>query len=188
MVTIAFIDIETTGLDPEEHEIIELAAVLVELPTWREAGTFDCRVRPEHLENASSEALRVNGYTEQAWAGALEQGEAICRFARFIDGMAVVGHNIGFDMQFIDMAIGRHIAPSERPRIGHRLDTMSMGWVLRVGDMKPDDTRYPSVSLDAMARLFAIDRPSPHRALDDARAAAQVAKGMATLLLDEKEC
>ena len=71
---LAFVDVETTGLNPDTHEIIELGCVIVSQegvgsgkPSFKIIGEIDIKIKPEHIENADPVALRVNGYDEVDW-------------------------------------------------------------------------------------------------------------------------
>ena len=46
MRPLAFVDVETTGLYPSRHEIIELGVVVADPRTLETRGMFDVRVRP----------------------------------------------------------------------------------------------------------------------------------------------
>ena len=60
---LAFIDVETTGFDPETQEIIELGVVIAR-PTGDDAMDYeivdeiDLKIKPEHIETADPQALR----------------------------------------------------------------------------------------------------------------------------------
>lgn len=58
-----FIDVETTGLSPRKHEIIELAAA-VEIGGVTQCE-FELYFRPEKWDTISKQALEVNGWTEE---------------------------------------------------------------------------------------------------------------------------
>src|SRR3989338_2451792 len=53
----AFIDIETTGLDVINHEIIEIGCVLT-TPELQVIEEFEMKIKPEHLENADPVSLK----------------------------------------------------------------------------------------------------------------------------------
>lgn len=68
---LAFIDVETTGTNPDRHEIIELALVVVKQieregqgPKIEIVGEYEWKIKPERIEEAEEEALRINGYNE----------------------------------------------------------------------------------------------------------------------------
>lgn len=103
----AFIDIETTGLSPKKHEIIEFAA-LKHFPEEDEVEFLELKILPEHIETAHPKALAINGYTEEAWIDAIPMGGAITQIVKFLEGTVIIGHNIRFDTNFIKVAVKRH--------------------------------------------------------------------------------
>lgn len=93
-----FIDTETTGLDPETDQLIEIAYAYLDDPEPRTL------ILPHDRNNVSPEAARVNHYYERGlgdstrWA-TLEQ---LLEFEYdLIAGETLVGANIGFDESFL---------------------------------------------------------------------------------------
>ena len=68
-------DLETTGLDPLIHEVIDIGAVRVDQATLEIEATFSAKIQPLHIELASPIALEVNGYTPEAWKHAVNQSD-----------------------------------------------------------------------------------------------------------------
>jgi oligoribonuclease (3'-5' exoribonuclease) len=68
---IAVTDVETKGLEPDIHEIIEIGLILVDQPSLTILDMLDVKVRPEHIERASEAALALNGYNQQEWRSAV---------------------------------------------------------------------------------------------------------------------
>lgn len=166
--TIAFIDIETTGLDPERHEIIEIAVVIADARTLALQHAVSYRAAPERIEDAEPEALAMNGYTPEAWADALPLRSALSLALPMLEGATIAGHNVPFDLAFIEKGCHRAFLPM--PQSKYRLDTASLAWpLLHAGHIEKP-------SLDALARFFGLKRPHPHRALADARCALDVAR------------
>lgn len=58
---ILYFDVETTGLDPVTHEIVQLAYIIE--VDGREVAARDLLMRPLHPERADPRALEVNGRT-----------------------------------------------------------------------------------------------------------------------------
>jgi DNA polymerase-3 subunit epsilon len=97
---LAFLDTETTGLDPKRHEIIELALVIIEDGERTYEKVF--KIKPQHIETASPVALQINGYKEAEWAeGYNWSRQAVERLARHLEGAVIVGHNVKFDIGFL---------------------------------------------------------------------------------------
>ena len=167
--TIAFVDLETTGLDPSRHDIIELGVVLVDARTLEVLDEYEALVIPERLGDAQLDALAINGFTTAAWEHALPLREALLAVAPLLDGALIAGHNVGFDWSFLEAGFRR--AGLALPNVDyHRLDTASLAWPLVVtGEL-------PSMSLEPLAKLLGLERPHPHRALADARCSLEVAR------------
>jgi DNA polymerase-3 subunit epsilon len=102
------IDTETTGLNPEDgHEIIEFGAIVLINKMITEK--LEIKIKPESLDRASKEAMRINGYSDYKWRYALPQNQAAKMIWAFIeshrDGI-MVGHNLNFDKKFVE-ALGK---------------------------------------------------------------------------------
>ena len=82
MQTRCFIDLETTGLYPETHEIIEVAAIKV-LPDGT-TQTFYSKVHANKMGLASPKALEINGYNVKDWKNAAMQNEIAARLETFL--------------------------------------------------------------------------------------------------------
>ncbi|MEZ4517501.1 MAG: exonuclease domain-containing protein [Chloroflexota bacterium] len=148
--TYVAIDVETTGLDPVQDEIIEVAAI-----TFSDAAITDeftslvnpRRDIPPFITQLTgiTPAMVTNAPTMQALHAALK---------RTLSDHVLIGHNVGFDLGFLREA---------RLGIGnHRLDTLTLASIL-----VPDAGRY---GLEALAQH--LDFPPPpgtsHRAGADA--------------------
>ena len=177
MMPIAFIDLETTGLDPACHEILEAAVIRVDGGTLAEIDHTDVRVHPERIEDASPEALRINGYAPEAWKDAASLGQALEWIAPLLDGAVLAGHNPGFDRAFLEAGCRRTgIAPPAWDH--HLLDTASLAWPLFASG------RLASLSLDAVCAHLGIVRKERHRALADAANSLDVARRMIPAIQD----
>lgn len=104
---IAFIDIETTGLSPQAHEIIDLAVVVFDSESLEIEDKFQSRVRPQWLKTATPKALEVNGYNEKDWEDAETKDRALAKFCAITQGCVLMGHNVAFDWGFLEAALSR---------------------------------------------------------------------------------
>lgn len=166
-----WIDTETTGLDPERHELLELAAVR-RTADRREIGRFSVRIRPTHLETAEPRALEVNGYTPEGWADAVPLAQALEQLVA-LAGLGdhrptLAGHNVGFDRGFIVEAF-RQCAGVVAPSLDHHaVDTSVLAWPLCARGV------IDSVSLAAVCTYLGISNEGAHGALRDVERAIEV--------------
>lgn len=159
---IVFLDLETTGLDPKVHEIIEVAAIQVDALSLIELDVLHMRVKPERLGDASVHALNMNGFDVEEWEDASFIGAALIQLYPLLDGAILAGHNVAFDRAFLDAAY--EYLKLQPPKIDHHtLDTASLAWPLYVNG------EIDSLSLATVCKALNVEGGPPHRALSDAR-------------------
>lgn len=91
------IDLETTGLDPWKHEILEVGAI--KFRDGREVDRFHSYVLPKKA--IPYEATRVNGITLETVLGAPPISKIQDSFTKFVSDDTIVGFNVQFDKLFI---------------------------------------------------------------------------------------
>lgn len=113
-------DLETTGLLPSQHEIIQIAAMKVTNGRWAEGECFDSYVRPEN--RIPSFITRLTGITQEQVANAPSPADVLMEFSLFVgQGAILIAHNgLRFDMRFIAENCARHRIPV---RETHALDS-----------------------------------------------------------------
>ncbi len=96
------VDLETTGFDPETDRIIEIGAVRVRLTAdGVEAGErFSTFVDPGR--DIGTVITRLTGIRDGDLIGAPTAADAVARFAAFAGDAVFVGHNVGFDLAFLE--------------------------------------------------------------------------------------
>lgn len=100
--TFCVFDVETTGFDTTTCTIIELAAVKVADGVITE--TFSTFVNPnEHIPDRITQLTSI---TDDDVANAPEIGEVLADFYKFCENTTLVGHNVSFDIGFIN-ALGK---------------------------------------------------------------------------------
>lgn len=173
---LAFIDTETSGLDPDKHEIIELAVVIAKQidrpgkgPKIEIIAEKDWKIKMKHRENAEEQALRVNGYNEVDWMFAVDLEAALREFVKLTEGATFVSHNLTFDFGFIDKAFKK--TGVEHKMHYAKLDTISIAFA-RLYDI-PQATAF---SLKALAALFKIENKKAHTALADTLTLVEIYK------------
>ena len=90
---LAFIDTETTGLDPLHNEVIEVA-IIREWPDGR-IEEWATKVAMQNPDKADDYALKINGYFAhpELWEGAPTFDEIAAQVAAQLDDCVLVGHN-----------------------------------------------------------------------------------------------
>lgn len=134
---LAFIDIETTGLTPGYHEMIDIGIVMTDLDGI-ELDSLFIRIQPEHPERTQEGARAVNAYDEERWKqlNALTTDQAIERIVSFHNGVAgdksvlMVAFNSHFDAAFLDHLFRARERSWREIYHYFILDLPSMAWVL----------------------------------------------------------
>jgi DNA polymerase III epsilon subunit-like protein len=100
MKHLLFLDIETTGLNPERAELIELSAIRVSADFTEELATFDELVKP--LEEIPPFITRLTGISNEMVSDAPSIEKVHEDFKEFLRPSDVIcGHNIQFDIGFL---------------------------------------------------------------------------------------
>lgn len=169
---LAFIDVETTGFNPLDHEVIEIGCMIAKLDergVYVELESFEVKVKPEHIETAEREALRINRYNEEDWMFAHTQKEAFTMLAQKCDGCVLVAQNTPFDYSFLIAGFMRN--KIKDPFFFAKLDTISLAY-LRFRKV-PEMTSF---SLKSLCEHYGIKNEKAHSALADIRATFEVFK------------
>ncbi|HEX6220668.1 MAG TPA: DEDD exonuclease domain-containing protein [Acidimicrobiia bacterium] len=159
-VTFCVLDLETTGGSPKDCEITEIGAV-----KYRHGeliGTFQTLVDPGLPIPPSITIL--TGITQAMVIDAPEIATALPSFLEFIGDTVIVGHNVRFDMSFLNAAAVR----LGYGRLGNKTcDTAALARRLV-------RTEVRNLRLQSLAAHFRSPTTPNHRALEDARATAHV--------------
>ena len=105
-------DTETSGLNPDKHEILEVA--LLSFVLDQEGNNyllkeFESKIKPERIYLANQKALDINGYNDADWAGAPSLPEVVEQMRPIIEKSDIfLGQNMLFDMRFLDENCKRH--------------------------------------------------------------------------------
>jgi len=173
---IAITDLETTGLDPLKHEIIEIGLVLISQPELEIIETLDIKVKPEHIETATPEALQINGYRKEDWGNAVSLQDALSAYLKKATGALFCAYNIGFDLPFIKQACVRTNIPLTLDQ--HCIDIPTLVW------SNYRTTKLERMKLSIVAQYLGLDpEPEVHRAINGAMLAYEVLKK----ITDEEE-
>jgi DNA polymerase III subunit epsilon len=154
--TFVVVDLETTGGDPKGDAITEVGAV--RLRGGRRLGTFATLVNPGRAIPPTISVL--TGITESMVARAPRIEAVLPSLLEFIGDGVVVGHNVRFDVGFLQAALAR----DGRPALANRtVDTVPLARRLLADEV-------PNCRLGTLAERLRLPHRPTHRALDDAMA------------------
>jgi len=174
-----WLDTETTGLDPEVAEVIEIAMIQVDVD-GTETVLIHTKIKPDRIEDAHPIALKVNGYTEEAWADAPSQIEVWTDiYDRYLlSNCVLAGQNVKFDIGMIKASLKR--AGFDDYRFDyHSYDTVT----LAIAYLKP---LMKSVSLVPCCVALAIPVKDAHSALADTRMSMELGRVLLTARASER--
>jgi DNA polymerase III epsilon subunit family exonuclease len=150
------VDVETTGRDPKVADLIEIGAVRVR--NRKIVDRFSTFVSPARAIFGA----QMHGITDADVANAPVAREAVEKFLAFAGDTALVGHNIGFDLGFLEEALGQPGKFAD----AKRYDTLAIA-----RDGYPDLESY---KLGDIARFLGVTVETAHRGLADAETTAAI--------------
>lgn len=159
---IAF-DVETTGLNPMENEIIEIGALKVR--DGKVAERFMEFIHP--TAPISAAITNLTGITNEMVAGARPRCEVVSDFLDFCEDDILIGHNVSFDYSFMKCSAAADGLPFEKLGI----DTLKIA--------KKVHSDLDSKSLGSLCAYYNIENRSAHRAYHDALATAKLYQTLA---------
>lgn len=168
---IIFFDTETTGLDPEKDQIIELAAALVTKNGIELKIDAFCKL-PEG-EKIPEKIVELTHITDDMLADkGIDYREAcriFCNMLHSDSEVLLVAHNIQFDLLFILEMFKRCGMVPKAPKL-RALDSLTV---------YKDRATYPHKLANAIEHYGLADKvQNSHRAIDDVLALYEVTKAM----------
>jgi DNA polymerase III epsilon subunit family exonuclease len=152
-VTFVVIDVETTGGSPTTCSLTEVAAARYR--GGELLGTYQTFVQPD--ERIPPFITALTGISDATVADAPRAGAMLPSFLEFVGRSVLVGHNLRFDISFIDHAL----LSTGRDRLANAtVDTLALARRL-VRDMVPD------CKLGTLATTLRLSHRPSHRALTD---------------------
>lgn len=158
------LDVETTGLIATEHDVVEVAALRV--GTSGAIETFH-----RYIRAAVRDSHEVHGLTDEFLKEHGEEADPVFRdLSQFMEGSFIVGHNVGFDLAMLR---------AHSARSGQALPELSYDDTLEISRRLFTLERY---DLEHLCEHLQIAVAPTHRAIDDARATAELAGALVRLL------
>jgi ATP-dependent DNA helicase DinG len=153
------VDLETTGLEFEKDEIIEVA--LVRFENGAPVDSVDYLVRPESAKlRPFIESL--TGISNEDIAGAEDFASLAGKISAFVGDMPLVAHNAMFDSRFLKNALEKVGIPFNNPV----WDSLTLSRIAYQD--------VPNHRLDTLTQVLNIERSRAHRALPDAEACGKL--------------
>ena len=160
-LTAIALDTETTSLDVRQARVLEIGAVAILKGRLVPGLHFTSLINPH--EAIPPESVAIHGITDDAVKSANSFAQVYRRYRDFAGGHVILGYALGFDLAILRSEHERAGLAWKAPRL---LDVRDLAQVL-----KPD---LPDFSLETLADWLGIAVVERHRALPDARLAAEV--------------
>ncbi|MDD3397620.1 MAG: exonuclease domain-containing protein [Clostridia bacterium] len=155
--TFVVYDVETTGIDAENCELIEIGAIKIVDGIYTEK--FQTLIKPK--EKISSFITEITSITNEMVENAPTAENAIRDFYLFSKGAILAGYNVNFDMKFVEKVAGE---------IGLKFENEVQDVLICVRQ-KMSAYNY---KLKTIVNLLGIKLVDAHRAFNDAFATAEV--------------
>ena len=173
------LDTETTGLNAKHGDrIIEIGCIEI-LDRRISERIFHAYLNPEREVELG--ATRVHGLTREDLMAKPKFAEVAKELLDFVAGAEIIIHNADFDVEFLDLELGRARLGAFREHVAKVTDTLFMARELNPGR---------KASLDALCERYAIDnrQRTLHGALLDARLLAEcylaMTRGQESLVME----
>lgn len=156
--TYVVVDVETTGGQPPRDRVTEIGAVKVQ--NGQVIGEWTSLINPErHIPSFITE---LTGITNHMVSSAPTFADVASDLLDFMDGAVFAAHNVNFDYGFVASEFRRLEIPFRMPK------------VCTCASMRRLYPGHSSYSLGNLCREYGIALKEHHRALCDAKAAAEL--------------
>jgi len=152
------LDLETTGLDAEKDEIINIA--LVRFENGSIASSIDLLVKPQ--KDVPAFVYYLTGIAQNEINEAKPFKEIAPQILEFINGLPLVAHNASFDSKIFMLALSRNGLKNKDFVFWDSLAIAQAAWT------------FESHKLVNLIKQLNIEVSASHRALPDAEACGKV--------------
>jgi Rad3-related DNA helicase/DNA polymerase III epsilon subunit-like protein len=166
-------DFETTGLDPENDEILEVGIVRIEADGSE--SRYSQLVDP--AVPIPRTVTLLTGIRQEDVSGMPGIGDVLPEVTRLLDGpFWVTAHNADFDRSFLAAAVSRHGKGLPLPESGRVIDTLDLSRILYPW--------LPNHRLETVASHLGLAEEAKHRAANDAALTGRAFRKMIPSLLE----
>ena len=148
------IDLETTGLDPQQDDVIEIAALKVEEGKIHEFNALILNDR-----KLPDEIIKLTGITNEVLVNeGQELSIVLDDLVDFINSLPVVGYNLYFDIEFLNNSLRRFNKGTVKNK---KIDLLGL--------VKKEKMFLSSYKLEDALVAYGFEESVSHRALKDAK-------------------
>lgn len=145
-------DFETTGLDPQDCRVIEMAAVRIRNGVI--VGEFSTLVSHQEIAALPDKITEITGITTEMMKSGMDEETAFKILNRMLGDSLLVAHNAAFDLAFLHFTLQRI---ARRTFSNQFLDTLTIS---------RERHAFPH-KLENMCQRYNIALDGAHRALND---------------------
>lgn len=149
---VVIIDIETTGLEPEPNEIIEIAALRVERGEIVDVFSSLINIK----QPLPAEIVNLTGITDEMLSEGKDKTEVLKQLLAFVRDTPLIAHNAEFDMPFLNHHLNKTLGV-----------TLANQPICTLKLARKTVPGLQSYRLQKLAEYFAIPAPVVHRAHGD---------------------
>ncbi|MEF3280471.1 MAG: 3'-5' exonuclease [Elusimicrobiota bacterium] len=171
-VKFVIVDVETTGLDPENDRICEIA--ISALLNFREVNSFSTLINPGIP--IPKEISRIHGITDDDVSKSPHFSNIINRVLEMLYDGVFVGHNVDFDYGFINAELARwgYTMPDV-----YRIDTLKIS--------RKFCNNIPNNKLETVARSINLFSDDWHRAENDVQITRKIFEYFLRMFVKENQ-
>lgn len=159
LLSAVVVDTETTGLEPDKSEIIEIAGL--KIVKGEIADVFNLLINIH--QPLPPEIVKLTGISDEMLAEGEEKGTALRKFVSFIGELPLIAHNVDFDLPFLNTHLEREL--------GFSLANLAICTLKLSRRLVPG---LPSYRLAKVAEHYQVPTPITHRALGDVEITHQI--------------
>lgn len=154
----AVVDVETSGLSPAVHRVLQIAVTQL-APDGSVESAWSTLVDP----GCDPGPVHIHGLTRERLAGAPQFADIAQTIARLVRSRILVAHNAQFDWRFLSAEATRASVSLD---VDSRLCTMALTRRL--------DLPVPNLRLESVAAYWGVTQIRAHDAVDDTRVLVDV--------------
>lgn len=173
---VVVLDVETTGLDPAQNHVIELAALRYNAE-GQEDGQINAVLSLPEGVTMEPKITEITGITPEMAAAGEDREFTLALFEGLLtEGAVIIAHNAPFDLAFLNEEFKRLEWAGRLPH--DFIDTLSLARLVGLP--------YPHKLADLAKKLSIPFDGTTHRAMNDLVVTARVAERLYTIALGQK--